>query len=171
MNWPSTSSLLPFLRARRAATLASCAVLTLAAAAVSLPCLAQSGPIEDLSTFPRTALEIHERSGVHRFEVWVANTENRKTQGLMFVRDLPADEGMLFVDCCSGIWMKNTYISLDILFIGSGGRIVKIAARAKPFDLTTISAPGPVKDVIELKGGEAEQLGLKDGDRVSWKSG
>lgn len=125
-------------------------------------------PIEDLAAFPRTTLEIASGSKRHRFEVWVADTQARKEQGLMFVRDLPANEGMLFLDCCSGIWMKNTYIELDIVFVGKDGRIAKIAPRAHPFDETTIPAPGPVGEVVELKGGVAEMLGLKVGDRVSW---
>lgn len=144
-------------------------VLALAAAAATTVSRAQSGPLEDLSTFPRATLEIHGRSGTHRFEVWVADTENRQTQGLMFVRDLPQSEGMLFTDCCSGIWMKNTYIELDIVFIGPHHRIVKIAERAKPFDLTTVSAKGPVSAVVELKGGTASDLGLKVGDQVDWQ--
>lgn len=146
------------------ATLALGALLQLPAAH------AQSEPVQDLSTFPRTTLEIASGSVTHRFKVWVANTEGRKTQGLMFVRDLPADEGMLFTDCCSGIWMKNTYIPLDIVFVGTDGRIVKIAARAKPFDLTTISADQPVEATVELKGGEAARLNLKPGDRVVWRA-
>ncbi len=130
---------------------------------------AQSEPLQDLSTFPRTTLEIHSASATHQFEVWVADTEGRKTQGLMYVRYLPEDQGMLFTNCCDGIWMKNTYIPLDIVFVGTEGRIVKIAERARPFDLTTISAGQPVEAVVELKGGEAAQLKLKAGDRVSWK--
>ncbi|MGH8261587.1 MAG: DUF192 domain-containing protein [Steroidobacteraceae bacterium] len=133
--------------------------------------LAQTAPIQDLATFPRTTLEIVSGRQVHRFEVWIADTDARKTQGLMFVRDLPADEGMLFVDCCSGIWMKNTYIPLDIVFVGPDGRIAKIAPRARPFDESTIGAPGPVEAVVELKGGEAQQLGIRVGDRVKWTSG
>jgi len=125
-------------------------------------------PIEDLASFPRTTLEIVSGPRRHRFEVWVADTDARKEQGLMFVRDLPQDQGMLFPDCCSGIWMKNTYIELDIVFVGKDGRIAKIAARAHPFDETTIPAPGPVEAVVELKGGEAARLELKIGDRVSW---
>jgi len=125
-------------------------------------------PIEDLAAFPRTTLEFVSGAKRHPFDVWVADTDARKEQGLMFVRDLPQDEGMLFVDCCGGIWMKNTYIELDIVFVGKDGRIAKIAPRAHPFDETTIPAPGPVEAVVELKGGEAEQLGLKVGDRVVW---
>lgn len=125
-------------------------------------------PIEDLATFPRTTLEIVSGAKRHSFDVWIADTDARKEQGLMFVRDLPQDQGMLFVDCCAGIWMKNTYIELDIVFVGKDGRIAKIAQRAHPFDETNIPAPGPFKAVVELKGGAAEQLGLKVGDRVTW---
>ncbi len=134
------------------------------------PALAQSEPVQDLSTFPRTMLEIHGASATHTFKVWVADTPGRQTQGLMFVRDLPDDEGMLFTHCCSGIWMKNTYVSLDIVFVGTDGRIVKIAERAQPFDLRTISADQPVQAVVELKGGAAAQLKLRTGDRVTWVS-
>jgi uncharacterized protein len=126
--------------------------------------------IEDLAAFPRTTLEIASGAKRHRFDVWVADTDARKEQGLMFVRDLPPNQAMLFVDCCAGIWMKNTYIELDIVFVGKDGRIAKIAPRARPFDETNIPAPGPVKAVVELKGGEAAQLGLKVGDRVTWSS-
>lgn len=149
---------------------AAVATLALCGMAVAPASWAQSGSVQDLATFPRAALEIQGKSGTHRFDVWVADTEDRKTQGLMFVRDLPADEGMVFINCCTGIWMKNTYIELDILFVGNDGRIVKIAEHARPFDETTISAGQPVKAVVELKGGEAGQLGLRIGDRVTWKS-
>jgi uncharacterized protein len=148
-----------------AAVAAALALLALGRPAASQ---AQSEPLQDLATFPRTTLEIHSGPATHDFKVWVADTPGRKTQGLMFVRDLPADEGMLFTDCCDGIWMKNTYIPLDIVFVGTDGRIVKIAERARPFDLTTISADQPVEAVVELRGGEAAQLHLKPGDRVSW---
>ncbi len=153
-----------------ASLIAGLATLALGGVALAPASRAQSGPVQDLATFPRAALEIQGKSGTHRFQVWVADTDDRKTQGLMFVRDLPADEGMVFVNCCTGIWMKNTYIELDILFVGNDGRIVKIAARARPFDETTISAGQPVKAVVELKGGEAAELGLRTGDRVTWKS-
>lgn len=156
-------------RAAFTTTLGACLALLVLSAGVASTSRAQSGPIENLSTFPRATLEIHGRSGTHSFDVWVADTQNRQTQGLMFVRDLPANEGMIFTNCCSGIWMKNTYVALDILFIGADHRIVKIAARAKPFDLTTVSAGQPVKATVELKGGEAAALGLKVGDRVEWQ--
>ena len=129
---------------------------------------AQSEPLEDLASFPRTTLEIVSGTAHHRVDAWVADTDARKRQGLMYVRELTASQGMLFTQCCSGIWMRNTYIELDIVFVHEG-RITKIAARAKPFDEHTIGADGPVDAVIELKGGEAEVLKLKPGDRVSWQ--
>jgi len=145
------------------------ALAALAALPEAPPGWAQTEPVQDLATFPRTTVEIRSGSTTHRFKVWVADTDGRKTQGLMFVRDLPDDEGMLFTDCCAGIWMKNTYISLDIVFVGTDGRIAKIAEHAQPFDLRTVSAGQPVEAVVELKGGEAAQLKLKVGDRVSWQ--
>jgi uncharacterized protein len=160
----------PITRRASLVTVALAAIFGLAAATQPPASRAQSEPIQDLSTFPRTTLEIHSGSATHRFKVWIADTQGRQTQGLMFVRDLPDDEGMLFTDCCSGIWMKNTYIPLDIVFVGNDGRIVKIAERAQPFDLTTISAPQPVKAVVELKGGEAAVLHLRPGDRVVWRA-
>lgn len=129
---------------------------------------AQGTPPQDLATFPRTTLEIGSGAATHRFEVWVADTPARQEQGLMFVRDLPSGEGMLFTHCCSGIWMKNTYVPLDILFVGASGRITKIAENARPFDETTIASDGPAEAVVELKGGEAARLKLKVGDRVGW---
>ncbi len=129
----------------------------------------QSAPLEDLAHFPRTELEIKSAHATHRFTVWIADTPARQEQGLMFVRDLPADQGMLFVHCCSGIWMKNTYIELDIVFVGSDGRIIKIAPRARPFDETTISPGGKADEVVELRGGTAAALALEPGDRVTWE--
>jgi uncharacterized membrane protein (UPF0127 family) len=127
-------------------------------------------PLENLANFPRTTLTIHSGAAAHRFTVWIADTQARKEQGLMFVRDLPADQGMLFPQCCTGIWMKNTYIELDIVFVGADHRIMRIAARAQPFDLTTISPGGTADAVVELRGGEAARRNLKVGDRVDWSA-
>jgi len=67
------------------------------------------------------------------------------------------------------MWMKNTYIELDMLFIDAGGRVVKILERAHPLSLDTLSSGGPVSAVLELKGGAAAKLRLHAGDKVSWK--
>jgi uncharacterized membrane protein (UPF0127 family) len=143
----------------------------LAAIAVSR---AQSGPLEDLANFPRTTLEIlHGKSkkDARHFDVWIADNPGREEQGLMFVRDLPATQGMLFPQKTPrkmSMWMKNTYIELDIVFVGEKGAIDKIIEHAKPLDLTTLNSDKPVTAVLELKGGEAARQELKVGDRVAW---
>jgi len=144
----------------------------LLAGAVASICLAQSAPIESLTHFPRTTLEIVAHGHKDRFQIWIADTPARQEQGLMFVRDLPASEGMLFPQDSPQVahfWMKNTYIPLDMVFIGAGGRIAKIIANAHPFSLDVLSSDVPVVAVLEIRGGEAAELGLGVGDRVSSK--
>jgi uncharacterized protein len=79
---------------------------------------------------------------------------------MVFPLDAPRVENM---------WMKNTYIELDMLFIGADGRVTKIIERAAPLSLRNLSSDGPVTAVLELKGGEAAKLGLRVGDTVTWK--
>jgi uncharacterized protein len=141
------------------------------------PALAQqqARPLE-LASFPRTSLEITHRGGDHgarkfQFEVWIADTPVRAEQGLMFVSDLPATMGMVFpldTPRVETMWMKNTYIELDMLFIGADGRVTKIIERAVPMSLETLSSDAPVAAVLELRGGEAARLGLQRGDTVTW---
>jgi uncharacterized protein len=141
------------------------------------PALAQEQPRPlELASFPRTSLEVtrHGDHGAHRFqfEVWVADTPARAEQGLMFVRDLPATMGMVFPlesPRVETMWMKNTYIELDMLFIGADGHVSKIIERAVPLSLETLSSDTPVAAVLELKGGEVARLGLQRGDTVTWK--
>jgi uncharacterized protein len=142
------------------------------------PALAQEPhrPLE-LATFPRTSLEIthhdaHHASHKYPFQVWVADTPERAEQGLMFVSDLPATMGMVFPlqpPRVESMWMKNTYIELDMLFISADGRVSKIIERAAPMSLQTLSSDTPVAAVLELKGGQAAKLGLHVGDTVVWK--
>jgi uncharacterized protein len=142
------------------------------AGALAAVCLAQSVPIESLTHFPRTTLDIVSQGHRDHFDIWIANTPARQEQGLMFVRDLPADEGMLFPQDApqvANFWMKNTYIPLDMVFVGEDGRIAKIIANATPFSLAVLSSDVPVIAVLEIDGGEAQRLGIQVGDRVSWK--
>jgi uncharacterized membrane protein (UPF0127 family) len=177
----------PRLATRVAAVLSLALAPWLAAVHSSL---AQSMPIEDLSRFPRTTLTIRTHERADRFHVWIADTPARQEQGLMFVRDLPASEGMLFpqgvpahgesgpllahggkevlVPQVAHFWMKNTYIPLDMVFIGEDGRVAKIIADARPFSLDVLSSDVPVIAVLEIRGGEAKQLGVGIGDRVKW---
>ncbi len=131
---------------------------------------AQNGPPEDLAKFPRGKLEIADGKKVkHVFEVWVADTSRRQAQGLMFVRSLPAMRGMLFVHESPrpiGMWMKNTYIPLDMVFIDANGRIQQIVERTTPHSLDLIRSAEPALAVLEIAGGEARRLGLQPGQRV-----
>jgi len=158
----------------RGVTRARCAAVLMCVAGAAL---AQSSPPLDLATFPRAALEVvqqrppSEPRRLH-FDVWVADTPARSEQGLMFVRDLPAGRGMVFPfepPRVVSFWMKNTYIELDMLFIDAGGRVVRMIERAAPLRLDLLSSEFPVAAVLELRGGEAGLLGLRVGDRVSWK--
>jgi len=147
------------------------------ALAIALASAARADPPPlDLATFPRAALEIVQGSPQparrFHFDVWVADTPARSEQGLMFVRDLPPERGMVFPFDPAHVvsfWMKNTYIELDMLFIGADGRVVKIIERAAPLRLDLLSSDVPVGAVLELRGGEAGLLGLKVGDQVSWR--
>jgi len=158
-------------RARTPRLPAHLALTALAFLAGSRGVPAQSAPIEDLSHFPKATLDITSGKRKAHFDIWIADTPQREEQGLMFVRDLPARQGMLFPQSAPrpmSMWMKNTFIELDLLFIDSTGRLSKIAARAVPQSLDTIDSGGPISAVLEIKGGEAEKLGLHVGDHVKW---
>jgi uncharacterized membrane protein (UPF0127 family) len=147
------------------------AVLAAVLVAFSLTSGADTEQLLDLASFSQGAVGISSAAGRQHFSVWIADTPERQTQGLMFVRDLPAERGMLFIESAPrpmAFWMKNTYVELDMLFIGADYRILKIAARAPPFSLATISSDSPVIAVLEIKGGEAARRGIRVHDRVSW---
>jgi uncharacterized protein len=123
-----------------------------------------------LATFPTAQLSIKAASGRHDFTVEIARTGQQQTQGLMYRRRMAANAGMLFVYRRVGpvsMWMRNTYIPLDMLFIRADGKIAHIAQRTVPQSLETISSPEPVKSVLELNAGTAARLKLKIGDLVS----
>ncbi|MCS6854120.1 MAG: DUF192 domain-containing protein, partial [Elioraea sp.] len=105
----------------------------------------------------------------HVFRVEVARTPDQQTVGLMFRESVPEDGGMLFdwgSPRESSMWMKNTLVSLDMLFIAADGRIHRIAERTVPHSLAPISSRGPVRATLELAAGTAERLGIRVGDRV-----
>ncbi|MGN6849377.1 MAG: DUF192 domain-containing protein [Sphingomicrobium sp.] len=115
-------------------------------------------------------LTISSKSGVHRFTVEVAATPEQQETGLMFRKSLAPDRGMIFpYDPPQDVsfWMKNTLIPLDIVFIRANGTIARID-NAQPLDLTPLPAGEPVAVVLEIAGGRAKQLGIKEGDRVTW---
>jgi uncharacterized protein len=114
-------------------------------------------------------LTIVSASGPHRFHVELAETPAQMEHGLMFREELAPDAGMLFdfkEPTMATMWMENTLIPLDMLFVGENGHIVNIHERAVPQSKAIIAAAAPVRAVIELNGGTAARLGIKPGDRV-----
>jgi uncharacterized membrane protein (UPF0127 family) len=144
------------LAVRGSSLLAALVALFLAAGA-----LAQPQKFEPLT--------IVSGSARHAFQVEVMREEADRAQGLMYRRSLAPDRGMLFdfgrVEPVS-MWMKNTYLSLDMLFIRPDGTIARIAADTEPLSTRTISSGEPVNGVLELPAGTAARLGIKAGDRV-----
>ncbi len=122
-----------------------------------------------LKGFPRDSVQLEAGSGSTTIQIWLADTPERQQQGLMFLTDLPAGYGMLFplqAPRVMTMWMKNTYVALDMVFIGEDGRVLRIAADTKPLSEDIISSGAPVAGVLELRAGEARRLGLKEGSRV-----
>jgi uncharacterized membrane protein (UPF0127 family) len=140
----------------------------LAAMALALGAMPAQG-LESLDQFPSSVLDIRTHGGREWFSVWIADTPARSEQGLMFLKWLPTDRGMLFpqdTPRVMSMWMKNTLIPLDMLFIDSQGRVLYIRGRATPQSEDIISTPVAVKAVLELAGGRCAKLGIRVGDRV-----
>ena len=121
-----------------------------------------------LVRFETGNLAIVSGGGRHEFNVELALTPEQRSQGLMYRREMARDAGMLFdfgarPDRAS-MWMKNTYIPLDMLFIKPDGTIESIAERTVPHSLEALSSRGPVRYVLELNGGTAARLGIEPGD-------
>jgi uncharacterized protein len=107
----------------------------------------------------------------HSFAIEVASTEKEKALGLMFRTELKDNQGMLFpytVERGLQMWMHNTYIPLDMLFIRADGTIVRIEEQAEPLSDRVISSGSPVLAVLEIPGGAAARLGIKAGDKVRY---
>ena len=116
-------------------------------------------------------LEIASKSGVHVFAVDLAVTDQERERGLMFRRSLPESYGMLFDfkrDQDVSMWMKNTFVSLDMIFIRSDGRILRIAENTKPMSEDLVPSGGPVLAVLEVVAGTAKKFGIAAGDTVSY---
>src|ERR1700742_4744115 len=115
-------------------------------------------------------LEIVTKSGVHVFSVEMATTEEEKETGLMYRKELADGKGMLFdfsPEQEESMWMKNTYVSLDMIFIRADGRILRIAENTEPLSTKIIPSNGPVKGVLEVVAGTAQKYGIGPGDRVA----
>ncbi|MEH2527842.1 uncharacterized membrane protein (UPF0127 family) [Bradyrhizobium sp. AZCC 2176] len=142
-------------------------VVTSLAASAVLVILCANPPARAASFQP---LEIATKSGVQVFSVEMATTEEEKTQGLMYRKELPDGKGMLFdfsPEQQISMWMKNTYISLDMIFIRADGRILRIAENTEPLSTKIISSGGLAKGVLEVVAGTAKKYGIQPGDRVA----
>ncbi len=137
------------------------------------------GPVANAATenaaqsgIERVPLTIRSASGEHRFTVEVARTPDQQRQGLMHRRSLEPYGGMIFPydpPVEAAFWMKNTLIPLDMLFIRADGTIARIAANTTPHSLEPVAAGEPVAAVLEIRGGRAAELGIREGDRVEWQ--
>jgi len=115
-------------------------------------------------------LEIASKSGVHMFSVEIADNDAEREKGLMYRKELPEGQGMLFDfhrDQEVSFWMQNTYIPLDMVFIRGDGRILRIAENTEPMSTRLIPSGGPVRAVLEVIGGTVRKLGIAPGDRVA----
>jgi len=135
--------------------------------ALAFGCVAAAGSARaaDIQTF-----EIVTKSGVKVFNVEIAKTTEERERGLMFRKELPDGQGMLFdfsPEQNVSMWMKNTYVSLDMIFIRADGRILRIAENTTPLSERIISSGGPVKAVLEVVAGTARKDGIAPGDRVA----
>lgn len=132
----------------------------------ALLCLAGTAAAQE-----RVPLAIETAAGTrHAFQVEIADDDNERGQGLMYRKELAPDHGMLFVferQTTIAMWMKNTPLPLDMMFISSDGRIVDLHERAVPFSLDTIASRRRARYVLEVIGGTVERLGIAVGDKVS----
>lgn len=137
--------------------------------ALTLPACAATFEPAQLRDFQRSTLTIERRDGRDSFHIWLALTPAEQQQGLMWIRQLPADHGMLFVLDAPrpmDMWMKNTFVSLDMLFFDPTGTITHIAPRTTPQSEAIVESGGVVLGVLELAAGEAARRGIRVGDRI-----
>jgi uncharacterized membrane protein (UPF0127 family) len=145
-------------------------------AATLAACSPQSSPAKTMDPGAQTGLRevpltIHSANGDHRFTVEVAAAAEEQETGLMFRHSLAGNRGMIFpYDPPRNVafWMKNTLIPLDMVFIRGDGRIARIAPNTVPQSLDPVPGGEPVAAVLEIRGGRAAELGIREGDRVEW---
>lgn len=116
-------------------------------------------------------LQVQSGETMHAFRVELAASDEAQARGLMFRNELGDFEGMLFPSDGPeprSFWMKNTPLSLDIIFVGIDGRITNIAANTEPYSLLSVSSAGLTSAVFELRGGRAAALGIEPGDKVEY---
>lgn len=152
------------MKVRFAALLLVCAVAANGAEASG------QRPASLFPDLPTADVRVTTASGTHAFSAWIAADFPSRARGLMFVRELPPGQGMLFLfesPQYASFWMKNTYVPLDIIYIARDGKVVNVA-RGTPHSVALMFSAAPVTSVLELIAGSADRIGLVAGDRVSW---
>ncbi|MEP1229595.1 MAG: DUF192 domain-containing protein, partial [Litorimonas sp.] len=144
-------------------------VLSCLFVAISTPAVGQTNR-EDVVDFgtPQT-LVIKSTDGEHQFTVEEAKTVDQQARGMMFREQMAPDTGMIFEFAepkVATIWMKNTALALDILFVRSNGKILKIEHSHQPYTLRSASSEAVVAAVVELRGGRSKELGIRPGDVI-----
>ena len=127
-------------------------------------------PASGDALFKHGSLKIETKNGPVVLDVEIADSEPKREHGLMFRRSLGENQGMIFLFDSEReitMWMKNTFIPLDMVFIGDDWRIVSMAREAEPLSTDIIPSVHPASRVLEIAGGQAEKLGLAAGDTVS----
>jgi uncharacterized membrane protein (UPF0127 family) len=143
--------------------------ITAVLAALMMAAWAVAAGVQAQATFDRSMLTIETLGASHEFDIELALTPAQQSQGLMFRRQMAPNAGMLFYhrrDTVATMWMRNTFLPLDMLFVAADGRIVHIAERTVPQSLTTISAGKPVRAVLEVNAGTVRRLAIRSGDRL-----
>jgi uncharacterized membrane protein (UPF0127 family) len=154
-RWPRRCDVAAWIAFATAAVLATMTIVQ-----------AQTRPREGFGT---DSLAIRTAKETHRFSIEVARTPEQQQFGLMFRNKMAADAGMLFIyerPLRISMWMKNTLIPLDMIFIGVDGRVINIAERCVPFSVAPVYSADVALAVLEVNGGTAARLGIKPGDTV-----
>lgn len=151
-----------------------CALLGGAAQAADTSSSQQAAPAftaSDLDrAFQRSTIQIATPDAkLHRFNSWIADDDRRRQRGLMFIRQLRPDDSMLFIYPQAqpvAMWMKNTYVPLDMLFVAPDGKVINVVQNTEPLSLKTIESGGIVLGVVELPAGTAARLKIAPGAQV-----
>jgi hypothetical protein len=155
-------------------TLAACSQGGSATASAQTPApvvAAGQGALHPVSGLRVIDLTVDRAGKPLAFKVELAASAEAQARGLMFRTELGDNEGMLFpsaVPEMRSFWMKNTPLSLDIIFIGADGRVLNIAADTVPYSLESVRSTGPASAVLELRAGRAKALGIVPGDKVTY---
>ena len=127
-------------------------------------------PARGDALFKQGRLIIETKSGPVALDVEIADSDFARETGLMFRRTLAPNRGMVFLfddEQEIAMWMKNTYVSIDMVFICNGWRVVHVARQVKPLSASIISSGQPASRVLEILGGRAQKLGIGQGDRIT----